>query len=337
MHQRPLPGSAWPSAGARTAPYGGVVRSFPRGLAGYQRRGLGQNRKGLDGGRVAGKAGVAVRRLNSAPETPSRLLLGRKPKPAVRLAGALGYIRACAAQGGSMHADVFGLTAFRMLHAVIQYTEGDLHRGSCILSCLYNKQPARARSRTSAPLARPQPRQACSHLGSIGTHEPLTCLQRDQGPRWVRCGRCWRRSPTSRQHRRSTRVLLCSEPYHGTQPGDGWKVGRLDSVTDNRPTVGLRSANLSEFCLMAGVLHKPASTAGEARAIGAMVRELQAVLDAHAVPVRLEPTRVPCQFRVVPSGAVLNLKRQQGELLGRCGGGYESVMKLLGCKIRVPQ
>ena len=88
---------------------------------------------------------------------------------------------------------------------------------------------------------------------------------------------------------------------------------------------------------MAGVLHKPASTAGEARAIGAMVRELQAVLDAHAVPVRLEPTRVPCQFRVVPSGAVLNLKRQHGELLGRCGGGFESVMKLLGCKIRVPQ
>ena len=87
----------------------------------------------------------------------------------------------------------------------------------------------------------------------------------------------------------------------------------------------------------AGVLEKPATAAGEARAIGAMVRELQAVLDAHAVPVRLEATRVPCQFRAAPSGAVLNLKRQQGELLGRCGGGYESVMKLLGGKIRVPQ
>ncbi len=92
VHQRPLPvGSAWPSAGARTAPYNGVVRSFPRGLAGYQRRGLGQDRKDSGGSRASGKAGVAVRRMNSAPETPSRLLLGRKSKPAVRLTGALGH------------------------------------------------------------------------------------------------------------------------------------------------------------------------------------------------------------------------------------------------------
>ena len=90
VHQRLLPGSAWPSAGARTAPFGSIVRSFPRGLAGYQRRGSAQTRKVSDGGGAAGRAGVAVRRLNSAPETPSRLLVGRKPKPAVRLAGALG-------------------------------------------------------------------------------------------------------------------------------------------------------------------------------------------------------------------------------------------------------
>jgi hypothetical protein len=87
----------------------------------------------------------------------------------------------------------------------------------------------------------------------------------------------------------------------------------------------------------AGVLDKPASGAGEARAIAAMVRELQAVLDEHAVPVRLEATRVPCQFRAAPAGAVLNLKRQHGELLGRCGGGFESVMKLLGSNVRVLQ
>ena len=89
--------------------------------------------------------------------------------------------------------------------------------------------------------------------------------------------------------------------------------------------------------LLAGVLDKPATAAGEARAIAAMVRELQAVLDAHAVPVRLEGTRVPCQVRAAPVGAVLNLKRQHGELLGRCGGGFESVMKLLASSVRVPQ
>ena len=132
---------------------------------------------------------------------------------------------------------------------------------------------------------------------------------------------------------------LMSQRAASRDPTRRWLEGKAPCVSPHRicTKADRRCTKLMQCLLMAGVLEKPASAAGEARAIGAMVRELQAVLDTHAVPVRLEPTRVPRQFRVVPSGAVLNLKRQQGELLGRCGGGYESVMKLLGCKIRVPQ
>ena len=88
LHQRVSAGGAWPASGRHVAPYSSVGRGFPRGLAGYQRRSTVQNRNGMDESRAGARVGITIRRMKSAPETPSRLLVGRKTKPAVKLAGA---------------------------------------------------------------------------------------------------------------------------------------------------------------------------------------------------------------------------------------------------------